>query len=66
MLFIATNDFGHAKMGYKLNLIEGFGTKQSPYKPKNPENFRAGRFSKNTDGWILQSRNIFLRFKTLS
>ena len=56
MLWIAINmEFEHGRMGFILKLTEGYGTKKSPLKPRNPENFRAGRLSKNDEGEISQT-----------
>ncbi|MCL4363694.1 hypothetical protein M1328_00470 [Patescibacteria group bacterium] len=45
MLALADIEKGllHAQIGYGLGLVEGNGSKRSPFKPKDPTNFRAGR-----------------------
>lgn len=57
LLVLAKMDLGktHASMGFGLGLIEGAGTKQNPFRPKDGDNFRAGRMKMDVEGRVISS-----------
>ena len=54
LLGMAKIDFGtHGKIGLELNLVELNYDLNTPYRPKNPNNFKAGKMKMDKGGEIL-------------
>ena len=54
LLYIANKKSGktHTEIGYPQGLIEGSGSLRNPFRPKQPDNFKAGTMRVSGDGQV--------------